>query len=159
MKHFNTKLLALILALAAVFTVFAGCGNGEEKPISGAATVVIQGEETTKYAIDLKKAQMTTKNTAWDLLVYLKDTQSLHYKTETSVYGEYLAEIGELKQDEAQGKYISIYTSVEKDFATFEPIATVEYDGKTLTASGVGISSMSIERDCVIYFTVITYGQ
>ena len=55
------------------------------------------------------------------------------------------------------GEFIYLYTSVAKDFDVSEYASTVEYQGKTLTSSGVGVSSMSVEDGAIIYITIIKY--
>lgn len=156
MNNFYKKLLPIVLALMISLFAFAGCG-GDATNLKGSATVVIAGTDSKVYTVDLADAKMTSASTGWDLIIYLADNENLQFAAESSAYGKYFTKIGELEENKDDKKFISIYTSVEKDFGTWEPIATVNYGGKTLTASGVGISSMHVEENCTLYFTIIYY--
>ena len=48
---------------------------------------------------------------------------------------------------------------LEKDFDVSEYATTVDYDGKTLTNSGVGVSQMSVKEGCTILITTISFGN
>ena len=48
---------------------------------------------------------------------------------------------------------------MEKDFDVSEYATTVDYDGKTLTNSGVGVSQMSVKEGCTILITTISFGN
>lgn len=147
------KLLTVFAVMVAFAFVLAGCGDPTVKPLDGTATVVIDGSQQKVYTVDLKKNGFTTEDRGWDLVIWLADNEELSFTASSSAYGKYFTSIGELREDAASYTYISVYTSVEKDFSTYEPVLKVDYEGKTLTMSGVGISGMHLESGCVIYFT------
>ena len=74
-----------------------------------------------------------------------------------SSYGAYINSIGSLTPDATKNEYVSIYTSLEKDFSTWEPVGVKEYEGITLKSSGVGLTSMSAEKGTVVLFCIETY--
>ena len=71
--------------------------------------------------------------------------------------GTWMNSIGSLLPDSEKHEYISIYTSLERDFGTGDFAATIEYEGQTLTTSGFGIESMSVEAGTVILFRIETW--
>ena len=85
---------------------------------------------------------------------YLKEEKGLVY----DVSGGMINNIGELENDYVLGRYIYIYTSVEKDFDVSEYKTEIEYDGKTLVSAGVGFEDMSIVDGAVIYIGLISWG-
>ena len=156
MKNLRTKLLALFLTLAALFTALCGCADPAE-PITGTATVVIGSEETT-YAVNFEDAKLTTKSTAYDLLVYLNETEGLALEVDDSGYGKYLTKVGNIVNG-VDNKYIYVFTSVEADFDTSGYEYTITYKGKTLTSSGVGIDQMHLQDGCIIYVGFIVWAS
>ena len=91
------------------------------------------------------------------VLEYLKNNNNLTYTSQESAYGAYLTQVNSLKEE--NGNYIYLYTDVEKDFDVSEYATTVDYDGKTLTNSGVGVSQMSVKEGCTILITTISFGN
>ncbi len=158
MKKFNLskKLLALVLTLAALFTVLCGCADPNPDAIKGTATVVIAETETKTFSINFEDAKLTKNSNAYDLLAYLHEKENLALETTDGAYGKSLNKVGQLVNG-ADGKYIYVYTSVEQDFDVSAYATTVTYDNKTLTSSGVSISSMHITDGCIIYITLITF--
>ncbi len=144
------KIIVLTLILALVFAL-VGCIE-PSADTEGEMTVVV-GE--TAYTVDLSK--VTINNGLLSVLEYLKESQGLVYKTRTDSYGTMITEVNELKENAGTGTYLFLYTSVEKDYDVSEYATTKDYNGVTLTSSGVGASLMSIEKDCVILITTITY--
>ena len=71
--------------------------------------------------------------------------------------GTWMNSIGSLLPDSSKNEYVAIYTSLEKDFGTGDFATAIEYDGQTLTMSGVGIESMSVEQGTVILFRIETW--
>ena len=71
--------------------------------------------------------------------------------------GTWLNSIGTLLPDSSKNEYISLYTSLEKDFGLWDGVKTLDYEGKTLTQSNYGIDGMSIEKDTVILFRIETW--
>ena len=59
--------------------------------------------------------------------------------------------IGGLENDCVLGSYIYIYTSVEADFDVSEYRMEMDYNGKTLVSSGVGLDEMRLLDGAIIY--------
>ena len=162
------KLLSLLLtAVLAVCLTMSACDiklTEKDFASEGVATVVVASEEMLEYEVNL--AEVKDGKSAFSLLQYLEKTKNLTLDyTYSSMFGPYLTAFGDasdktgkkmLRQDVATSTYLYIYTSVEKDFAT-SYIETVEYKGKTLTSSGVGIGSMSVIDGAIIYIGTIKY--
>ena len=76
-------------------------------------------------------------------------------------YGAYINTIASLYPDSSSGEYIAIYTTEECDFSVpteyFPTVSTVTYKEKTLTFSGVGMSSMTVNDGSVILFRIEKY--
>jgi hypothetical protein len=145
------KLLATVLLLVTVLTAVTSCytvGGG------GHITIVVAGDTTEEYGIWLENVNEGGLIAALD---YLENAGRLSYTSEDAGYGAYLTEVGNLKQDAAAGKYIYIWTSVEKDFDVSAYATTVEYKGKSLTSCGVGASFMTLEDGAVIYISYVEY--
>ena len=149
-----SRLLALALALTVTLFCLVSCGTGEIDA-EGTVTVVIFDTEATEYTVSLDS--LSDGEGLIPLLDYLKAEEGVDYTATDAGYGAYLTSLGTLKENATEGKYLYVYTSVEADFDVSAYAKTVEYDGKTLTSSGVGISEMSLTDGAVIYFTYITY--
>ncbi|HBK01405.1 MAG TPA: hypothetical protein DDY77_00030 [Clostridiales bacterium] len=163
------KLLSLLLtAVLAVCLTMSACDiklTDKDFASEGVAMVVIASEEMLEYEVNL--ADVKDGESAFSLLQYLEKTENLTLDyTYSSMYGPMLTAVGDasdasgkkmLSQNKLPaGTYIYIYTSVEKDFAT-SYIKKVEYKGKTLTSSGVGIGSMSVVDGAIIYIGTSTF--
>ena len=161
------KLLSLLLtAVLTVCLTMSACDiklTEKDFASEGVATVVVASEEMLEYEVNL--AEVKEGKSAFSLLQYLVTAKNLTLECTYSSYGPYLTAFGDasdttgkkmLRQDVATSTYLYIYTSVEKDFAT-SYIETVEYKGKTLTSSGVGIGSMSVVDGAIIYIGTIKY--
>lgn len=149
MKNF-AKIIILVLIIAMVLA-FVGC----IKPTAdteGTMTLVV-GE--TEYIVDLSKVK--AENGLISVLDYLKETQGLVYEATYSEYGAMLTKVNELEQNVTTSTYLYIYTTVQKDIDVSEYATTKEYKGTTLTSSGVGASTMSLEKDCIILISTMTY--
>ena len=157
-KTVNTKfkLLALLLALIMSLSL-AACqmpesdGKGDTAD-AGKMTLVLAGDETVVHEVDLDELDVT--NGLVSILDYLKTQGKLDYK----ITGGYLDKVGELENNAQTGEYIYIYTSVAEDADVSQYATTVEYEGQTLTSSGVGAADMHIEADAVIYIGLIVWG-
>lgn len=162
------KLLSLLLTavLAACLTMSACDIKLTEKDFAseGVATVVVASEEMLEYEVNL--AEVKDGKSAFSLLQYLVTAKNLTLECTYSSYGPYLTAFGDasdttgkkmLRQDVATSTYLYIYTSVEKDYDVSGYATTVEYKGKTLTSSGVGIGSMSVVDGAIIYIGTIKY--
>lgn len=175
-----TQIAAVLLSacLAAACLSFAACGEGEEYPLSGSMTFVIDdpATEETDAAFTVSLEGFTSSDRAADVLDALADEGKVCYEGSRGVYGLMLTALGVvtdgtdwqgnpakvdsyiLRQDTAAGVYLYIYTSVEADQADYDGMSTVEYGGETLVESMAGISFMTIEAGAVVYVSVIVYG-
>ena len=149
-----SRILALALALAVALLSLVSCGTGETDA-AGTVTVVIYDTEAMEYTVSLDS--LSEGKGIIPVLDYLKAEEGVDYTATDSGFGAYLTELGTLKENAAEGKYLYVYTSVESDFDLTAYALTVEFGGKTLTSSGVGISEMSLTDGAIIYFTYITY--
>ena len=145
MKTKVCKILAFVIAFAMALTLGA-CNN--ESDSSGEMTLVVAGDSITKYEVNLDDVEITEGLVS--VLKYLEEKEGLEYE----IAGTYLNKVGEVENNAAnaaEGKYLYIYTSVQSDIDVSQFASTVEYEGETLTSSGVGASEMRIEDGCVIY--------
>lgn len=154
MKNFSKVAVIVCLALALVLCAVA-CQP--DMPSKGEVTIVIaplEGE-ATEYTVDL--SDIAEDGGVVAILDYLQTNKGLKYTSEDRGYGAYLTKVGVLEEKPEAGEFIYLYTSVAKDFDVSEYASTVEYQGKTLTNSGVGVSSMSVEDGAIIYITIIKF--
>ncbi|MDD7350778.1 MAG: hypothetical protein PUG90_01140 [Clostridia bacterium] len=154
MKNFSKVAVIVCLALALVLCAVA-CQP--DMPSKGEVTIVIaplEGE-ATEYTVDL--SDIAEGGGVVAILDYLQANKGLKYTSEDRGYGAYLTKVGVLEEKPEAGEFIYLYTSVAKDFNVSEYASTVEYQGKTLTDSGVGVSSMSVEDGAIIYITIIKF--
>ena len=154
---FTALLTAAVLTLLALASCSAPTGNVAKK---GTATIVIEGaDDYQTYSVDL--SELTERDEgAYTLIKHVseKENSTLYYSVSAGGgYGAYIISIGSLYPD-ASCEYISVYTSCEKDFAVpteyMPTVSTVDYNGKTLTYSGVGISRMTIEDGTIVLFRI-----
>lgn len=145
-----TRTLSLLLALILVCLAFVGCSR-EEKSESGFCTIVLEGDPATEYIVNLDK--VTLDKGLLSLLDYLKETESLTYAESAGM----LTEVGSVKQDATAGKYVYIWTSVEKDFDLTQYASTKTYGDKTLTSSGVGAKDMTVTDGAIIYIGIYSW--
>lgn len=149
------KFLLLTTALMAVLTLCgltAACTDDDNAAV-GKMTLVVAADSVSEYEIELSDFDVTEG--VLSVLKHLKSEGKLRYEYDDTGYGAYVTEIGGLTPSGNQ--FICIYTSVEKDFDVSVYATTVEYDGKTLGMSGLGISEMTVESGCVIYFAIGTF--
>lgn len=154
-----TKLLAMLVVVASVLVCLVSCGGNVAA--SGTAYIVIENgagadEFYTVYEVDLSKVENKNEG-AMALLEYLaseKDSTLYYSINWGGGYGAYVNSIASLTPEGAE--YISVYTSNEADFAkpdAYSPVvSTVDYNGVTLTYSGLGISQMNIKDGTVVLF-------
>ena len=146
------KLSALLLVVVTASLSLFCCSTVEEK---GDVTVVIENEEGEydAYKVYLEDVENKSEGVV-GILEHLngREDNPLHLKMSDGPYGKFLTEIGSVKEDLAAKKYITVYTSLEKDFGTWEGVGVLDYEGITLKSSGVGISEMSVESGTVILF-------
>lgn len=150
--------LVLLLALAALF---ACVQKGEVSGDSMTLVLDDQNSDPVVIQVDLNAMSYNEETGLMNVLQSLRLQEKLDYQATDSGYGAYLTAVGGLSEDAAAGRYISVYTSVEKDKATFEGAENYEFlsnEGSVICyPSGVGASAMSIEDGCVIVITYVTY--
>ncbi len=176
MKLFRTaaKLLALILVLTFVLLPFVGCkvknqtpettkeaqttsnGTNDDQSAKNVCTVVIATEPTTVYQVDLDKVTVT--NGLISVFDYLKETESgFTYEMQESAYGAFLTKVMTLDSASIQNGFITLLTSVEKDFDVSTYAVEKTYNGTKIVTSGLGASSMTIQAGAVYYIELSSY--
>ena len=159
------KILAFIAVVAMLIACLVSCGGNVAG--SGTALVVIEnaaGADTPYTVYEVELARVENKNEgALSLLEYIASVEgsTLYYSASWGGgYGAYVNSIGTLSP--VGTEFIAVYTSNEADFAVpdayMPTVKTVEYDGATLTYSGVGISQMNIKDGTVVLFRLESYG-
>ena len=151
------KFLAVILLVCVAILTFASCGFVGE---SGDVTVVIESRdgEYTVYKTYLENIENKSEGAVGVLEdLSARENDPLSLDMVDSTYGAYINSIGGLTPDTAKGEFISVYTSCEADFGTWEGVGVIEYEGTTLKSSGLGISSMTVTKGVIILFRIETY--
>lgn len=159
MKKIKKFTLVLLIAAVALLSLVS-CSGGNVAD-SGTATVVIEtGLEADPYhvyEVDLSKLEKRDEGVL-SLLEYIageKDSTLYYSANFGGGYGAYIDSIDVLTPD-PQSQYVAVYTTVKKDFAVpteWAPtVSTAKYGEMTLTYSGVGISSMTVNDGTVILF-------
>ena len=156
--------IALVLVLTLVFSV--GCESvlgsifGTEVGESGDVTVLIEAQDgsITEYKVYLENIENKSEG-AFGVLEYLaaRENNPLTIDVSDSAYGKYINTIGGLNPDASANEYISVYTSVEKDFGTWDGVGVKTYGEITLKSAGVGVSTMSVVEGCILLFCIETY--
>ena len=146
------RIAAMLVVLMLACLVFTACGK--EVPDAGSVTVVLEAGET-KYTVPLDKVEGNEGLVS--VLNYLKTAENVDFTYEDSSYGAFVTAVGDVKQDADNGIYLLFWTSVEADFDVSEYATTKTFEGKTLTSSGVGASSMTMEPGAVIYIGTVQY--
>ncbi|MBO5009651.1 MAG: hypothetical protein J6D20_02975 [Clostridia bacterium] len=153
MKTKIYKIVALITVIVMMLALSA-CNNDSDS--AGEMTLVIAGDSIVKYEVDLDDVEITEGLVS--VLKHLNEEEGLEYE----ISGTYLNKVGEVENNAAnaaEGKYLYIYTSVAEDIDVSQFAETVEYEGKTLTSSGVGATEMHIDDGCVIYIGYLIWQQ
>lgn len=168
MKRFTKLMLAL--ACTAIFAgmfLFVGCDKDEGVALSGTMTIVLDDKNGTIETVEADLSEFKTTDSAMDVIEALAADKKMCYKGSEGAYGMMLSDVGVYKdgaetylvsQNDAEGKYIYLYTNVEKDKNDYEGMTTVEYEGQTLAESMNSISSMTIEDGAIVYITTIVWG-
>ena len=147
------KILSLILAVVMIVGL-ASCGAtvGEE----GDVTFVIENRDGTYdvYKMYLENVENKDKG-ALGVIESLNKRENNPLPVDMA--GTWMNSIGTLLPDSSKNEYISIYTSLERDFGVWDGVGTLEYEGTTLTQSNFGIDGMSVEKDTVILFRIETW--
>lgn len=152
------KRLILMLVLAVVVLSMIGLvACTDPNALEGTMTLVLlNGENAQEFSVDLSNFT-TESNGLIAVLDLLQSQEKLTYEAQDSAYGKFLTRVGELRQDEAAGTYLSLYTTVEKDKDVSAYATTLTYKDVTLTSSGVGAESMTMEKDCIVVITLFSY--
>lgn len=149
------KTLALLLTLALLVCSLASCSLFGSVADEGDVTVVIEAEDGsyTVYKTYLEDVEKKDEGVVGVLEHLSKRANNpLKLNMTDSQYGKYIHGIGGIEEDLTAKKYVMVYTSLEKDFGTWDGVVTLEYEGVTLKSAGVGISSMSVESGTVVLF-------
>ena len=148
------KILSLILVLVMmVGLVSCGAEVAEEGDVS----IVIENRDGTYDVYKAYLEDVTNKEEGvYGVISFLMEREEnpLAADIVDSTYGAFVNSIGSLIPDAEKKEYVCLYTSLEKDFGTFDGVQTLEYEGKTLKTSGFGLTSMSIEKGTVILFRI-----
>ena len=155
LKNKLFRLLALAVAFATALLSLASCTGGEANDKVGTVRLVIYDESPVEYTVDL--SLVGEGDGLMPVLSYLSENEGLTYTATDGGYGAYLTALGTLKESAIEGKYLYVYTSVEDDFDVSVYASTIEYNGMTLTSSGVGISEMTLTDGAVICVGYIIY--
>ena len=167
-KLAKIALIAVCAALCAGLVLFAGCEKQDGEALSGTMTFVLDDKNGTIETVEADLSDFTSGDSAMDVIEKLAEDKKMCYKGSEGAYGMMLSDVGIyqdgaekyiVSQNDAEGKYIYIYTNVEKDKNDYEDMTTVEYGGQTLAESLNSISSMSIEDGAVVYLTTIVWAS
>ena len=161
------KGFAVLLTAALAALALAGCAK-EGKTIAGGVPASFDGlvtlvlddpaTEDADVYFQLPYENFGADSSALDVLQALADEGKIFFEGEESAYGFFLDAVGYIDGEERitlvhngenYDPFISVYTSVEKDFGGMPML----YGGVTLETSAVGISSMSLEDGAVIFLT------
>ena len=144
-----TKIIALALAIMLALTAFTACNGSDPE---GEVTLVVAGDVTEVFTVGI--SEIEGEKNVLTLVEYLNNKGLLDYKTDATGF---FTEIGSVKQNADEGKYVGIWTSVEENFDVSQYATTKEYKGKTLTSSGVGAKDMTLKDGAIIYFSYIIW--
>ena len=153
-KAFKTSVAALMI-LTAIFAAcsLAGCKKNDDLfGKNDTMTLVIGTDEPEEYTVNLEG--LSRECNLLDVLNAAKEQFEVEYVEKDGM----LFEVGALKQNAAEGKYIYLFTSVESDFDVSEYVQEMKYKNHALTSSGVGAKDMTILNGCIVYIGTITYG-
>ena len=145
-----TKFIALALAIMLALASLVACYP--ESDADGEVTLVVAGDTTQVFSVEISKIE--GEKNVLTLVEYLNNKGLLDYKTDATGF---FTEIGSVKHNADEGKYVGIWTSVEEDFDVSQHATTKEYKGKTLTSSGVGAKDMTLKDGAIIYFSYIIW--
>lgn len=151
------KILSLILAVAMMLLLVAcGAEVGEEGDVS----LVVENRDGSYDVYKVYLEDVTNKEEGvYGVVEFIMQRKENPITADIvdSSYGAYVNSIGSLTPDASKNEYVCLYTSLEKDFGTWDGVKSVVYEGVTLKEAGVGLSSMSIEKGTVVLFRIETY--
>lgn len=160
-------ILMLVLAVVVLSMIGLVSCNNSQAPVDpntpqipdeaqSMTLVLLNGDYVQEFTVTLSELPATSKGVI-AVLDLLQSQEKLTYEAQDSAYGKFLTRVGELRQDEAAGTYLSLYTTVEKDKDVSAYATTLTYKDVTLTSSGVGAESMTMEKDCIVVITLFSY--
>ncbi|MBE6530119.1 MAG: hypothetical protein E7680_05955 [Ruminococcaceae bacterium] len=147
------RVLTLLLVLCMVLLPLVAC---KKQNVNGYCTVVVATEPETVYTVDLDKLG-TVENGLMSVLDYLKANEGLTYESNDTGYGAFLTKILTLDSASITNGFITLLTSVEKDFDVTEYAVEKDYKGTKVVTSGLGASSMTIQADAIYYIALSSY--
>lgn len=151
------KILSLILAVAMMLLLVACAGEvGEEGDVS----LVVENRDGSYDVYKVYLEDVTNKEEGvYGVVEFIMQRKENPITADIvdSSYGAYVNYIGSLTPDASKNEYVCLYTSLEKDFGTWDGVKSVVYEGVTLKEAGVGLTSMSIEKGTVVLFRIETY--
>ena len=151
------KILSLILAVAMMLLLVACAGEvGEEGDVS----LVVENRDGSYDVYKVYLEDVTNKEEGvYGVVEFIMQRKENPITADIvdSSYGAYVNSIGSLTPDASKNEYVCLYTSLEKDFGTWDGVKSVVYEGVTLKEAGVGLTSMSIEKGTVVLFRIETY--
>ena len=155
------RIISLFILIFVALCSLSAC-SGDGVADEGTATLVVENRDGTytPYSADLSLLK-SYDDGALSVLEYLGGLEGgITYSVNFGGgYGGYINSIGALYP--AGAEYVAIYTSEKADFAVpteyMPTVSTVDYNGKTLTYSGVGISDMTVKDGTVILFRIESY--
>ena len=150
MKTIVRKLALLVLALSLALSL-VGCFGGVDS--EGKCTVVV-GTEGSYVEYEVPLDEIEGDDGLMALLRYLNENKGLVLDYTDSAYGAMLNKVGNLTPDAMAGEYIKVFTSNALDFDTSTFFEEITYGGRTLGASGLGASSMTISDGGVYLLTI-----
>ncbi|MDE6189578.1 MAG: hypothetical protein K2G37_04770 [Clostridia bacterium] len=158
-KHI--KVIAVILLLATLSLFLFACG-GQNDTEGNATIVVLDGDNTKVYSVDLAKLPSGDSQTGlMAVLDYLKENNGLTYTSQDSAYGPYLTQVNGIEEsygtEVGSSVFVALYTDVESDIDVSVEPTKITYDGKEYVSSGKGASSMSVKAGCTIIIAKGTY--
>lgn len=164
---------ACAVCFAAALCLFAACAPAEERAVyegvpsslEGKVTVAIDDPATAAcdYYVQADAAAFGDGATALDVIDHFVAEGSLVYEGSVGEFGMYMTAIGVveggeekivLREDAAEGRYLSFYTNVEADM---QGSGGIDYGGTAVEPSMAGVGSMHVEAGAVIYITYYTY--
>ena len=147
--------------MLVVLSVFAFAGCGDSYALKGDAPVIIHGETDVVYEIDLDEAEFTTQNTVLDLLAYLCEEEDLASSAGANGsaqfgYSAFINSIGDLNPTGNQYGAFFHNKESDKDVSAYA-LPNETFGDTTLYYSGLGIGSVKLVDDLVVYFCIESF--
>ena len=117
------------------------------------AIILRDGNTYTNYVINLKSSQTT----AQDALEQLQQDYQVEVVWQESQYGAFLTKIGNLQQDESNGKYIMVLTSDAQNHGNWAGVVTYNVGDVSITDASVGVTELTVSSGTILLFEVRGY--